>query len=682
MKKSLLILVLSLLSLLSVQAQICQAGFNYSSTGLSVQFQDSSFNSPIFSINHNWDFGDGSFSTSLNPIHTYNRSGVYSVCLTISDSLCTDSICYNVVVQNNQPSCFSNFYSVSNGLSVQFFDSSFATNQINYYWSFGDGMNSNNQNPLHTYAQSGNYIVSLSIYDSISNCTAQSFDTISIQPNVQCVANFSYRINNDSIFIQNLADSLLLTTYNFGDSTISNQSDPVHVYAQSGTYIVCQTVTDSINNCSSIFCDTVQINITLPCRADYSYNVNNRTVDITNRASNYNSLLYNFGDGFITSTPNPTHVYASNGTYLICQIVSNGLCSDFKCDTVVINACQAGFNYRSTQNQVDFFNQAVNFTSILYEFGDGDSSTIDNPSHNYLTSGTYTVRQTVSNQNNCTSIFTDTVTINIPPPCVADFNYNTFGDTTEFVTTAINYTRLIYYFGDGDSSLQSNPKYIYTNSGSYSVTLIVFNDSTNCTDSTTKSIAVTVSQSCVAKFQIAIDTNQRNILFLVNISSSDNTHEYYWDFGDGNSSTNRLPTHQYAQNRAYNICLTVYDTVQNCTSTYCDSVGLDSNGNILKSAGFNLRVLNGSFIGIEEQESFEHAVSVYPNPFNSQFTIEIDDITNEINFQIISLKGKLLEQGQIKTRTTKLELNSSPPGIYFLKIMNQGKLAVKRIVKI
>lgn len=688
MKKSLLILFTSLMSILSFQAQNCVAGFIYSSNGLTVQFQDSSF-STLGISNYNWNFGDGNFASTINPTHTYSNPGTYLVCLSISDTLCSDSICYNITVINNQtPNCSADFYPLVNGLSVQFIDSSMTSNFTNYSWNFGDGQTSFTQNPTHVYAQSGTYLVGLSIYDSTSNCSDQFFDSVSVSSPFNCTANFNYSVSNDSLFIQNLADTLLLISYDFGDNNFSMQTNPTHIYTQSGTYVVCQTVTDSAN-CLSTYCDTVQINIALPCKADFSYNVNGFIVDVVNRANNYATLTYDFGDGFVTSTANPSHIYSSNGTYSICQTISDTLgCSDTKCDTVIINVappCQAGFSYQSNFTQVSFVNQALNFDTITYDFGDGNNSTLSNPTHNYANSGTYIVIQTVSNQSNCTSTFTDTITVNlpIPSPCYADFSFTQVGDTTRFVNNSLNYNRLIYYFGNGDSSSLNNPSHIYTNSGTYIAKLLVFNDSTGCADSVSKTITVTISQSCVAKYELAIDTNQRNILFLVNTSSSDNTHQYFWDFGDGNSSTKRLPTHQYTQNKPYYICLTVFDTVQNCTSTYCDSVGLDSNGNILKSGGFNLRVLNGSFIGLEEEQvSLESSISIYPNPFVNLLNIESEIIDGELDFQIISITGKIVQQGSITTRSKQLELNQYLPGIYFLKFHYKGKSIVKRIVKI
>lgn len=685
MKKIFLFLVFSFLLLSNSKAQNCQAGFNYSINGSTVQFQDSSFTSTGNYIT-NWNFGDGNFSTQLSPVHTYSQSGTYTVCLTISDTICQDSICYTISIQNNIPNCIADFYTIHNGLSVQFIDSSItSSNQVRYNWNFGDGNNAFIQNPVHSYNQGGSYRVSLSIYDSLTNCTDVRFDTIFVQSTLNCAANFSYQVNQDSLFIQNLADSNLLLSYNFGDGNFSTQANPVHIYNQSGSYVVCQTATDSVN-CFSTFCDTIQIVVPPQCQAGFSKSINDFTVDILNRASNFNSIIYDFGDGFITSNANPTHIYAQNGTYIICQTVTgNSSCSDTFCDTVVINVtppCQAGFTYQTNYTQVNFLNQAVNYTSIRYDFGDGSTSNLTDPAHTYSNSGTYVVSQTVSNSNGCSSTYIDTLTVTQRTPCKADFSYTTIGDTTEFTSNASHYSRLIYYFGDGNTSAQTNPKHLYTNSGSYSVKMVVFNDSTGCSDSISKLIAVTISQSCVAKFELALDTNQTNILFLVNTSSADNTHQYYWNFGDGNTSTVRLPTHQYTENKAYKICLTVYDTVQNCTSTYCDSVGLDTNGNILKSGGFSLRVLNGSFIGLDEKHvSFKNSINTYPNPVSNTLIVEMLTQQGEVEFELISLNGRTVKQGKILAPNAQLDLSDLRTGIFFLKLQRQGETTVVRVIK-
>ena len=69
-------------------------------------------------------------------------------------------------------------------------------------------------------------------------------------------------------------------------------------------------------------------------------------------------------------------------------------------------------------------------------------------------------------------------------------------------------------------------------------------------------------------------------------SSNKSTHTYSWSFGDGGTSTKRNPTHKYRAFGSYWVCLTIADSTLNCTSTYCDSLGLDSTGRLLKADGF------------------------------------------------------------------------------------------------
>ena len=605
MKKLLTLLCFSVLFATAINAQSCQAGFNYSTNGLTAVFIDSSYSNVAGSFQSFWNFGDGTFSNSMNPSHGYSQSGTYSVCLTISDSLCIDSICYIVVIQPYPNTCKAGFYSIPNGLNVQFYDTSITGVYSRFNWNFDDGTGSSIKNPIHNYSQSGSYVVRLSIYDSISNCSSLTFDTVTVTKPTNCVASFTYNL--------------------------------------SGT-----------------------------------------TVDFTDRASNYNSIQYNLGDGTIAYVPNPTHQYTAPGSYIVTQTVAalTGCSNTFTATIVILPPCQAGFTYKTNILQVNFVSQATNNTSIIYDFGDGNTNSMTNPTYTYTDTGKYIVCQTVTNQNNCISTFCDTVQITLPIQCVADFSFTSANDTTHFSNLSQHFTKVNYNFGDGNFSNNNNPIHDYAASGTYQVVLTIHNDSTNCIDSIIKPVTVTISKSCVARFELAIDTNQRDILFLINSSSSDNTHSYFWDFGDGSTANTRLPVHRYSLNQAYTICLTVSDSVQNCTSTYCDSVGLDSNGHIIKSAGFKLRVLDGTFIGMEENNSLEKSISVYPNPFTNQITVEVDSEGDLVNYLVVNIRGTVMLQSSFNSKHNIIGMDNFPTGIYFIKLFQSGKTAVKRIVKI
>jgi PKD repeat protein len=126
-----------------------------------------------------WDFGDGSASSEQNPSHTYAHSGTYLVCLTITDDDggCTSHVCHHVVVHHPPVGvCHAMFkaHQPSLGqLSVEFTDQSTSDGIIgSWVWDFGDGNTSMEQNPTHTYAHSGTYLVCLIITDDDGGCTS------------------------------------------------------------------------------------------------------------------------------------------------------------------------------------------------------------------------------------------------------------------------------------------------------------------------------------------------------------------------------------------------------------------------------------------------------------------------------------------------------------------------------
>lgn len=666
----------------------CMASFTYANNPNNAVNFFGNVSGGVAPYTYLWDFGfgPGSSSTLLNPTFTYPSPGSYGVTFTVTDTNGITCSFFDTVLVNNTCVADFSYQFTANGV-VSFSNLSTPNGAgINFSWNFGDGTFSNTVNPSHSYSSIGNYAVTLSMFDSSSTCFSQMIDTIYIDSTSNCLAGFSYNVNNDTLFIDNLASGYNSISYNFGDSSSSNLGSPniTHIYAQSGTYLVCQTISNSITNCTNTFCDTIRINITPPCKAEFTHSVNDNIVDIVNKASNYTSISYNFGDGSVINIPNPSYTYAQSGTYTICQTVTNNNtgCSDVFCDTVIIVVpppCQAGFTYSSSVGTLSIQNTAQNYTSITYDFGDGTTSSQTNPSHTYISSGSYQVCQTVTNNNNCTSTFCDTVFIRIPPPCQAGFNYSITGDTTYFTSSASSFNRVIYYFGDGDSSTAANPIHDYQTSGTYQVTQVVFNDTINCIDSITQSIVVTVSFSCVAKYELALDTNRRGILYLINTSSDDGSHSYLWDFGDGTQSNVRLPNHQYSENIAYKICLTVSDSIQGCISSYCDSVGLDSTGNILKAKGFKVEVIDGSFIGLEEESIF-HDISIFPNPFSNLLTVELAK-TQKIHYQIIQMNGRVIQEGIFNDRRYNLPLEQIQTGIYLLRLFNEDSSLIKKIIK-
>ncbi len=426
------------------------------------------------------------------------------------------------------------------------------------------------------------------------------------------------------------------------------------------------------------------------CYADFQFNVNGLSVQFMDSSFTQSSAInsnWDFGDGNYSSQLNPNHTYLNSGNYNVCHIIYDSLCIDTICKQVTVtnpNPCQASFIYNLGVNGgVTFTNTSSSNGFLIYDwnFGDSSFSSLENPIHTYTATGKYIVSlKILDTLSICNSIFNDTLDIFISPNCKPDFNYSINGDTVFIQNKAVSFNRVKYLFGDGDTSYQSNPFHIYQQSGTYTIKQLIYNDTTNCVDSLSKSITINISNSCLAKYIVALDTNNTSTLFLINVSSGGANHEYLWDFGDGTTSNAILPIHQYTNNQAYQICLTVTDSVMNCISTYCDTVGLDSNGNILKSSGFTLKVLDGMTIGFEDLMLKDH-FKIYPNPTKSSFTIDQTNLIDHLNYQILSIDGVLILEGKINQKVQSIDINDYSNGMYFIRIFNESGSITKKIIK-
>lgn len=150
-----------------------ETSFEYSTAGQMVTFNNSTPEATSFE----WDFGDGQNSTEINPSHFYSSTGFYNVCLTAELNNC-DSTFYQTIAVGVPPPA-SNFSYTINNLTVNFSNNS--TGAASYFWTFGDGTSSTDENPIHSYTTIGNYNVELTITNGTLSDTYT--ETIVIQNN-------------------------------------------------------------------------------------------------------------------------------------------------------------------------------------------------------------------------------------------------------------------------------------------------------------------------------------------------------------------------------------------------------------------------------------------------------------------------------------------------------------------
>ncbi|WP_292469391.1 PKD domain-containing protein [Methanolobus sp.] len=205
-----------------------------------VNFTDSSTNSPTSWF---WDFGDGTNSTSQNPIHEYSSAGTYNVSLNASNvggSNVSTQLSYITVSGMPVANFTSNVTSGAIPLSVNFTDSS-TNSPTSWFWDFGDGTNSTDQSPTYTYSSAGTYNVSLNASNAGgSNVSTQlSYITVTDVP----VANFTASTESgysplSVVFTDNSSNSPTSWFWDFGDGENSTSQSPTHSFSAIGTYNV------------------------------------------------------------------------------------------------------------------------------------------------------------------------------------------------------------------------------------------------------------------------------------------------------------------------------------------------------------------------------------------------------------------------------------------------------------
>ncbi|MFN8397741.1 MAG: PKD domain-containing protein [Bacteroidia bacterium] len=545
-------------------------------TGFNVAFTDLSSNGPT---TWQWDFGDGGTSTSQNPSHTYLTVATFTVCLIVTNSCGTDTICFPINTGCNSPA--AGFTRIPNNLTVAFTDVSTGT-PTSWLWDFGDGNTSTLQNPTHTYAASGTYTVCLTATNSCGSNTACTVITVSC-PAPQ--AGFTFTNTGLTLNLTSTSTGSPTTfAWDFGDGATSNIQNPTHVYVQGGTYMVCLTVTSACG--TNTLCQNITLNCPLP-NTNFSFTSINLAYTFQDLSSGTpTSWSWDFGDGGTSTLQNPSHTYANTGTYQVCLITTNACGNDTSCQAVSVLCPQPAANFSVTQNQlqVNFSDLTTgNPTGWTWVFGDGSPNSIQsNPSHTYAAPGTYQV--CLTSVNACGSnTFCMSITVSCPAPN-ANFNFVTNSNTANFTnqTSGSGSPTYSWDFGDGNTSTATNPSHAYTTVGTFNVCLI---STSVCGSDTTCRPVIISCVPPVANFSF-ITTNDSTVSFTNN--ASPNSQNWTWTFGDGSPSTTQAnPTHVYPAAGTYTACLIVSNSCG--FDTICQTVTITCT---MPTAGYVAQVTN------------------------------------------------------------------------------------------
>lgn len=451
-----------------------------------------------------WDFGDGTIdSSNINaPTHIYSTRGSKTVKITAYNYTTGCSFFASQSFTIAEPIAnFGNAPLIPYGcvpLNIAFSDSSQDANIHN--WLYGTGATSAANSPSYTYNNIGLYTVSLIVTD-INNCTdtmtktnyihalgitSTNFSALPLTGCTPLSVNFTDATVSDSSIVQ--------WSWNFGDGSpaISAGASPNHLYTVRGNYNVSLTVTDT-NGCTKNIVKNNYIVPTKPypalavdtfrCKNDVlTFNASATTV------SNPATYIWNFGDGTIdtTTTSTNTHFYNSDNLYNVTLTVIdlNGCDSSASTQIRILKPValftDSILTYGCGTEQILFTDQSTGYVNQWnWSFGNGATSTLQNPTYTYTSPGVYLISLIVQNIGGCRDTTIQDSLVIVPGP-IGSYSFDPSSGctplTVNFISTTTSASYFTWDFGDGTvltQVTQSAPTHVYLNAVNVTPTLLM-----------------------------------------------------------------------------------------------------------------------------------------------------------------------------------------------------------------
>lgn len=519
-----------------------------------------------------------SIGIPVNAFADANNEGLESIYLILLDTVCAIPVQDTALLYISDPPVANfTFADGCEGNPVTFTDKSVfpAGNLNDFQWSFSDGGSASGASVQHTFAAPGSYTITLTVSNP-QGCTDQITQSISIFPSP--TADFSFSGICESLPTQftdlstpDPGGTISQWLWDLG-GLISNQQNPSRTFPAPGTYAV-ELIVENQNGCTDTLVQQViipgptQMAITAPngCENELLQFTDNSTPPTGGTIA---SRTWDFGDGTTSTQATPTHSYPNAGTYTIELVSINSFgCEyvitqditihpnpvpDFSADPVCIGL--------TTEFQEQSTVSSGSITTWSWDFDDGNGSSQREPTHTYSQPGIYQVTLTVTTDNGCTAALTLPIEVYEVP----------------FPPLPVN-----------DTVCRGFPAYLEVNTGGpveinwhYDPTSSIFNQGPTYTtipvEERIRYYVQTISDDgCISPFvpilaipypRTAVEVTPSSRLLnvpvaIVEFLTTTNVSivAWYWDFGDGSTSTEASPVHQYTRPGLYYVYLHVID---------------------------------------------------------------------------------------------------------------------------
>ncbi|MFM1931339.1 MAG: hypothetical protein RL226_642 [Bacteroidota bacterium] len=470
-----------------------------------------------------WDFGDPSteddFSTLASPSYTYADTGVYTVMLvanpgwTCADTAYAQYAAYPVVlpiVVQDDFECLNNI-GLFDFTAGGDFDS-----DATFFWDFGSGSSpqtSTAQNPQNiSFGSSNDFDITLTI--SQNGCDFSTTETFSVPPPPQAI------VPDQISFCEGLTysfenNSLNASTYqwNFGvpgaPDNFSIDFEPSYTYPDTGVYVVT-LIAGGPNVCPDITTATVEIYWLLDTyfEAPDPQCFEGNQFNFFGEGSEDQNAIWEWSFEGPASTPsvgsqNAFNIhYNESGTFdATLTISANGCVESFTAPVTIepnptIDFTASGSGCPPLNASFQNLSTSASQLQVLWEYGDGTTSTMSSASHWYYNTGLYDVTLTITSTGGCVQTLSMTLpdAIQVYPVPEAGFDIepnvvNILAPNVTVTDLSVGSVQCYYNFGDGGSSDECDLEYSYTGSGLFDVFQTVVNEY-GCTDIATGQVAV------------------------------------------------------------------------------------------------------------------------------------------------------------------------------------------------
>ncbi|PCJ66452.1 MAG: hypothetical protein COA58_06655 [Bacteroidetes bacterium] len=546
-----------------------------------------------------WIFGDGDSSVVQNPKHQYNDTGSYLVVLYVYTAHgCQDSIVKRIFI-SPVPDANFNFQDVCLGEQIQFVDITNAHNDVIYLWNwnFGDSNISNIETPLHLYLKDSSYTVTLDVTNR-----AGCFDTISKVVKVSTVPTVDFDFVNACHTKQNqfhgiAAAKLDAITFDweFGDGEHGTGKDPMHVYSDTGNYLVKCKASTVFGCSSSIIKETrvypnpvsmFTVNDPAQCFINNEFSfVNSSTIAIDTIT---NFKWFTSGGGNSTADQDFFKIFIDTGTFSVTLISkTNRNCRDTIEKFIevlespeavaIVSASEICINGDSIQF-ADTIRSNTALANRKWLFNDVFITNDSIFKYRYQTAGNKEIKLVKVLANGCTDTSLTDLLIHPKPNAniIIDRTEHCFkGNQFTLIDSSIisNSSNLVtkWYLGDGDSSEADSITHVYTTADTFNVVLIA-SSTKMCRDTGIAQIIVHAEPHA----DFLIDTlglcyKDNQFAFTNNSSVQGASLKFLWDFFGETQSNLVNKVHSFSSTGRKTIKL-VSRTIYGCKDSVSKSI--------------------------------------------------------------------------------------------------------------